>query len=451
MPVNATDSSNGKARWNSIEELCEREFGKQPSASNLSSLKRIENERAEVREFIDRVFRLMAMGRFDPADMTPALAWTLAFLIPGVLPGAWGGSIPPWTFEGRHHLIDAYLISNPWMKWQAGGIFLEMGCGFPPQTAIDAARSFPDWQVIGADPHFDPYVLYDDEGSYACLDLCGAVRFFHASVSDMNKYVALYRDPASTFRHFEGLFRTLLGKLPPEADCRCATAEKDGARLIRHPIHNYECANLRFIQAGVGAASPQADIVRCFNVLVYFDGDFRRQAEHWALRTVRPGGLFLCGVDGARTLETRYSVYKNEDGQLVPKEFAFSLDNVRPTTSYSWHCLHDGEKETWALARLVGILRSDPAFCVDFDNRLDDRLAEKRIWVRSSDGYLAAAPDQLATAHWTSAREEINAQLDREGFADRAVSILDKAGYRAWRNPVGHIAVHPNDVGIGSA
>jgi hypothetical protein len=191
MSDSARDSANGKPRWNSIEELCGREFGKLPSPSNLSTLKRIENERPEVREVVDRIFRLMAMGRFDPADMPPTLAWVLAFMISGVLPSAWGGSIPPWTFEGRHHLIDAYLIANPWMKWEAGGVFLEMGCGFPPLTAVDAAQRFPDWQVIGADPHFDPYVLFDDEGNYACLDLRGAVRFFHAGVNDFTKYIAL--------------------------------------------------------------------------------------------------------------------------------------------------------------------------------------------------------------------------------------------------------------------
>jgi len=443
-----TGATKRQLGWNSIEELCDREFGKRPSPANLSMLKGIEDERADVREFVERVFRLMAMGRFDPADMTPALAWVLAVLIPGLLPSAWGGLIPPWTFEGRHHLIDAYLLSNPWRKWEAGGVFLEMGCGFPPQTAVDAARSFPDWEVIGADPHFEPYVVYDGEGNYACLDLRGAVRFFHAGVSDMARYVALYRDPSATFRHFEGLFGALAGNLPPEADGCYATAERDGARLMRNPIHSYERDNLRFIQAGLGAPLPEADIVRCFNVLMYFDGEFRKQAEHWALQTVRPGGLFICGVDGARTLEARYSVYQRENGQLVPKEFAFSLDNVRPATTYPWTCFYEGEKETWALARLVGTLRSDLAFCSDFDKRLDALLAEKRIWVRSPDGYLTAAPDQLATAHWTPAAEEIRAALDGEGFVDRAAAVLSKAGYHAWRNPVGHIAVDPGPLGI---
>lgn len=453
MPNSATGLSKGETRWNSIEDLCDREFGKRPSPANLSTLKRLGSERAEVQEFVDRVFRLMAIGRLDPADMSPTVAWVLAVLVPGFLPGAWGGTIPPLTFVERHRLIDVYVTSNPWMRWEPRDVFLEMGCGFPPQTAVDAAQNFRDWQVIGADPQFDPYVLYDDEGgTYACLDLRGAVRFFNAGDSDMTKYIALYRDPASTFRHFEGLFATLVGKLPPEAECRCATAQQDGARLIRYPIHNYERGNLRFIQAGVGDPSPPADIVRCFNVLLYFDGDFRRQAEQWALRTVRPGGLFICGVDGARTSFARYSVYQNKDGRLVPNEFAFSLDNVRPTTTtYSWSCFYDGEKETWALARIVGILRSDPKFCADFDNCLDRLLAEKGIWVRSADGYLAAAANQLATANWIPAHEEIEARLDHEGFVDRAVSILCKAGHRARRNPVGHIAVHPDSVGISGA
>jgi hypothetical protein len=77
-----TGSTKRQIGWNSIEELCDREFGKRPSPANLSMLKGIEDERADVREFVERVFRLMAIGRFDPVDMTPALAWVLAVLIP---------------------------------------------------------------------------------------------------------------------------------------------------------------------------------------------------------------------------------------------------------------------------------------------------------------------------------------------------------------------------------
>jgi hypothetical protein len=31
--------------------------------------------------------------------------------------------------------------------------------------------------------------------------------------------------------------------------------------------------------------------------------------------------------------------------------------------------------------------------------------------------------------------------LEQEGFVDGAVSVLKRAGYNAWINPVGHVAV----------
>ena len=60
-----------------------------------------------------------------------------------------------------------------------------MGCGFPPQTAIDTARRFPGFQVIGPDLQFDPYILYDAEGNYACMNAGGQVRYFHPASQNM--------------------------------------------------------------------------------------------------------------------------------------------------------------------------------------------------------------------------------------------------------------------------
>ncbi|MGH3972905.1 MAG: hypothetical protein ACRDS9_06225 [Pseudonocardiaceae bacterium] len=34
-------------------------------------------------------------------------------------------------------------------------------------------------------------------------------------------------------------------------------------------------------------------------------------------------------------------------------------------------------------------------------------------------------------------------QLDREGFVDEAVAVLRSTGRQAWRNSIGHIAMHP--------
>jgi hypothetical protein len=434
--------------WTTIEELCDREFGARPSPTNLAALKSLEKERPEVRAFIERAFRLMAMGRFDPSDMSPVMAWAYAIVVPGLLPGAWAGVVPPWTFEDRHIVIDAYLARNPWGEFGPGTVLLEMGCGFPPQTAIDAARRFADWQVIGADIRFDPYVLYDANDLYACLDARGDVRFFHSRAHNLAAFIALYQNTSATFAHFRTLFNQLVGRFESADDGQCATVEHEGASLTRHPMRGYERPNLRLIEAGIGADLGRADIVRCFNVLFYFDGEFRRDAEAWACETLRPGGIFICGGDQSRTLDANYTVYRKEDGRLVPREFAFSLDNIRPLTIQAWYCIHDGDREATMLASLVSVLRSDEDFRTAFDRALDSLLAEKRIFLRDAKGHLVPAPDQQPATDWNPTREAINAELDKRGFVDRAVSVLTAAGYKAWRNPVGHIAIDP---GVGRA
>jgi SAM-dependent methyltransferase len=435
-------SSAEDAAWASIEDLFDRNLGSRPSAHHLAVLKKAEHERPEVKEFLGRALRLMAISNAASAHMTPSLAWLLGVMIPRLLPGAWGNVVPPFTLEDRHKLINAYLAANPWGPLPENAVLLEMGCGFPPQTALDAARDFPHWQVIGADLQFDPYVLYDADGNYACMDFDGGVRYFHPGLTN-RAFASLYDDTSSTFQRFRTLFAALREKLPISEHDQCVSIEHDGARLVRHPIKSYERKNLKLMQAGLGEETPPADIIRVFNVLFYFDAEFRSRAEQWALRTLRPGGLFLCGADGNQTFEARYSVYRKENGNLVPKEFAFSLDNIRPPSVIPWFCLHNEEKETFLLAKLIGVLRSDEAFRLAYDSRVDEFLAEKRIWVRREDGFLGAPPEQLAFPEWLTAHIDMQNQLQQEGFTDRAVSVLKRAGYHAWINPVGHVAVDP--------
>jgi hypothetical protein len=429
--------------WTSIEELYDRMFGSRPSPLHLTLLKQAENERSEVKNFIERAFHLMVISKASPKNMTPSLAWILGVMIPQLLPGAWGNVVPPFTLENRHKLIDAYLRATPWGDFPGGTVLLEMGCGFPPQTAIDAARNFPDWHVIGADLQFDPYMLHDAQGNYACMTADGQVRYFHPSFSGGANALALYTDPAATFLRFRTLFTALHDKLPAADRDAYVSVEHGGARLLRNPIKSYQMPNLTLLQAGLGTETPQADIIRVFNVLFYFDAEFRSRAEEWALRTLRPGGLFLCGGDGSETFEARYSVYRKEDERLVAKEFAFGLDNVRPSAVLPLFCLHDQEKETFALATLIGVLRGNKDFCSDYDARYDELLAENKIWIRQEDGFLGPSPEQLASHKWIPIYLDMQQKLEQEGFADRAVALLRGAGYEAWTNPVGHIAVNP--------
>jgi hypothetical protein len=34
--------------------------------------------------------------------------------------------------------------------------------------------------------------------------------------------------------------------------------------------------------------------------------------------------------------------------------------------------------------------------------------------------------------------------MEEEGYLDRAVNVLGQAGYNAWKNPVGDIAIRPS-------
>jgi hypothetical protein len=50
------------------------------------------------------------------------------------------------------------------------------------------------------------------------------------------------------------------------------------------------------------------------------------------------------------------------------------------------------------------------------------------------------SPDAIEASRTLPVYHEIVREIEAE-FADRAVSVLQRAGLHAWRNPVGHIAV----------
>jgi hypothetical protein len=435
MQASGGTGTEERERWNKVEELCDRYLGGRPSEAALQVLRKAEQQRPEVRDFVERAFRLMELSKFDPRDFSPFVSRFFTVIAPGILPGAWGGNVPPFTLAGRHKKIDAYLRSNEWANFAPGTVLLDIGCGFPPQTSIEAAEAFPEWRIVGADPTFEQYLLYDERENYACLDRTGRLRYFQAGRPE--EFLRLYSDREATIQRFSQAFAELLPRLPAD-DGKLSTAEHDGKRLVRHPMSAYERSNLTFVQGGFGSSDlPEAGVVRSFNVLIYYDADFRRQAEEWVALVLRPGGLFVCGRDDADSLNAHYTVYRNEGGRLVEKEFAFGIEMVRHSV---WFALHDGERETWRLAELLRILRSDREFLRDYNHRLDALLAENKMAVRDENGHLAEPSDPIDPARALPVYHEIAREIEAE-FADRAVSVLQRAGLHAWRNPVGHIAI----------
>jgi hypothetical protein len=212
---------------------------------------------------------------------------------------------------------------------------------------------------------------------------------------------------------------------------------------VTNPSGAYESPNLLFQTAGIGVVDLQGvDVVRCFNVLVYFDRPFRNQAMAWFTEILSDGGLLLCGTNSWFSRSSRYTVFQREQGRLVEKEFAIGIDTLRVSSDVvPWWAFHNDDVEMNRQAMLVAQIYADTAFRRDIDS-LDALLAEHQLFKRGTDGYLASWGTEMP-ADKIERLAQINEQLDQEGYVDGAVNVLRQAGYQAWRNCVGHICVDP--------
>ncbi len=411
-------------------------FDNRLSPGAVAALDPLNDASGDAQALVDRAFRLMRVARLDARDL-PALTARILASAPKVVPSAWDGTIPPITLVGRHHKLDDYVATNPWHQPSRAPILVDLGCGFPPFTAIDSAAKLPSWRIIGVDPSFARYLVHDDQGHYACFDDDEHLRYYQFATTDP--------DPAATRTRFRHLLQSLLPQLPGNDTGELADVEHEGARLVRNPLRRYESANLVLVQDEVGSfhLDGGVDVIRCMNVLMYFDQSFRERTLEWAGGVLRPGGLFVCGSNWTRSSSSRYTVYQEQDRHLLPREFAFSIDNLRPLSSAPWYALHDDNLENLCNAEAVGIIRSDEGFRRRFDERLDVLLAQTGICHRGADGYLHDGHEGTPMADLGDRAVALVEQLDREGFVDEAVTVLQRAGREAWRNSVGHIAMQP--------
>ena len=74
----------GRERWNKVEELCDRYLGGRPSEATLQLLRNAEQQRPEVRDFVQRAFQLMAISKFDPHDLSIFAARFFTVIAPGI-------------------------------------------------------------------------------------------------------------------------------------------------------------------------------------------------------------------------------------------------------------------------------------------------------------------------------------------------------------------------------
>lgn len=396
-------------------------FGGGLSAGARSALAGLDDGAEDAVALADRVFRLMRMAGIDAPDVAVYTARQIGSDVPRTVPSAWHDSVPPLTLPGRHGRLDRYVADNSWHR-PRHGVLLDLGCGIPPVTTLETARELPDWRVIGADPAFAHRLVYDDTGRYALVDTELRLRYVQSGNTDPN--------PAATRDRFTGLAADLLANRPSA-----------GARLVTDPAAEFARDNVTFLRGGIGDLDlpEEVDVIRCMNVLMYFDHGFRVRMLDWAAGLLRPGGLLICGSNWALATSSRYTVYQKEGAGLVPREFAFAIENVRPFELAPWYALHDDNAENLANAHTVGLLRRDATFRTRFDTHLDALLANLGVCARDPAGYLGDCgrpPDEMATVAATLADE-------LEPLVDDAVATLRRAGHHAWRNAAGHVAVRP--------
>ena len=411
------------------------------SPAVLGHLTAAGDQRDEVRSFIERMCRNFHAGRIPAEDVSVFVARLCDQVLPGLLPGAWDGMVPPITVSGRHRLIDDYASHNRWLTLPASPAFLDLGCGFPPTTAIETAERFPSWRVTGLDQAFWPYLVVGEGGHYACFDHDLTLRYFQPANVGPQAWNDFFRDRAATRARYGDALRALLVGQPEAGEGQHIEIQRDGFILQVNPIRRFERANLTFLAGDARHADLRdIDVARCFNVLIYFDAAFRAELLQALGRILKPGGLFICGYDWAETRMARYSVYQNDDGVLRPREFAFSIDNVIPL-GLAWYALHDDDEDMRRLVESVSVLRRDSEFMAAFGPGYGALLSDLRLCARGADGYLEDIEPGIAQAELDRRYSELLRRCDERDYPGLAVAALRRAGLNAWKNEVGHIAV----------
>jgi hypothetical protein len=375
-------------------------------------------ERVDVRAFVERMFREMRRWQFPATEVSLMHAELLGSLLSRILPGTWEGRVPPITVAGRHRKLDE-LVRLLAQSDGLGHTLIDIACGFPPLTTIDTADALPGWHITGIDRALPAYLVTDSDNNYAVFDREGHATYFQPMEATVDRWTALLKDWDASRSRFEHLLQTLLAARASSA----GRVEKDGASLEIDPVRAFERPGLRFAASDLADASVSpADVVRCCNMLLYFDG-----------------GLLICGTDWAHTIEARYFTYRKRGGQLAEGWFAFSIDCLAPLAIVPWYTLHDDDREIEMLGTLVAALRGDRDFIERFTSRSDALRTAAGLCPRGPDGYYLATVPEGAGEAWNRA-SALSEQLAQE-FGQEAADLLTRAGWRATVNPVGHVAV----------
>lgn len=416
-----------------VSDLDVRFFNGELSEPFKNQLQQLATGRPDVFRFVERICCFMNRAGVPARDVSLTIGEVLGNLLARILPGAWEGRIPPITIPGRHRVIDQYIQSS---KLVTGGnkTMLDVGCGFPPYTTLEAASNLSDWHITGIDPSFPSYLVYDTDQNYATFDKRRATIYFQPAVPSVENWTRLLSDSGVTKKRFEGLLEELLRK--PVA----ATAGYP--RLEVNPVKTYETSTLSFMPGEIGqVVNDLKGVIRCFNVLFYFDDSFYERALAWFTNITDENGVVIIGGNWAASTECYYNVYQKKQGTLVNTEFAFSLDCINPIGIATWFANYDDDRQTNELVKYIGIIRSDSSFMEAFYAVNDKQRKEYGICPRDGNGYYGGVDPAIDPGTLWMHVSAMLTGLNEAGLNRKAAEVLRRAGVNASVNEVGHLSV----------
>ncbi|MBT8220394.1 MAG: hypothetical protein KJP00_11240 [Bacteroidia bacterium] len=417
-----------------VEEINRRFFNNELSDKFQAELNKIPIDRPDVFAMVERMFGYIKASGIPAQDMSLLLGELLGSLLARILPEAWEGRVPPVTVAGRHQAIDRYIKSNQWIK-PAKKKMLDIGCGFPPYTTIDTAQFFPEWHITGADPSLPQYLVYDEVGNYATFDKNKSTVYFQPVAPTIENWNVLLEDAAATKNGFEKLLNELINAQ--------SESENGLPRLEHNPIQAYETDNLTFVHGGIGQIDIEAkDVIRCFNVLFYFDDIFYENALTWFCDQLQEDGLLFIGGNWAVSSESYYNVYQKKDGQLINRAFVFGLDCICPFGIASWYANHDDDRQTAELVKYVKVIRQDNDFLNRFYKIHDAQRLKYGLCPRDDQGYYGALDSSITPEELWPLVGKMLEELNEAGMNQEAANVLQQNGFNARINGVGHIEIN---------
>ncbi len=409
--------------------------------SSLAGQVPLEKFTPDAREVVLRFLHLMERSGYCLTEVTPVLIRWLSLTLPRILPSACGGQIPPITIPGRHRKLDTYVAGQNWSLDRSPHVFVDLGCGFPPVTTVNTANRFPDWQVYGVDRSFAEYVLCDTTGQYACFNGPGELVHLQPSI-DQSKG-GLYKNTNLIKEGFRQRFEFLSPLIRDKGLLSSRVEDENGNVLIRNHIADFKTGNCSFITSDIKDLCPMnASVVRCMNLFLYFSTEDRKQWMRCIKNQLRDNGILIAGTNSFG-IQARYFVYEMKMGQLIPREFAFSLDNLGHIAFMPWFTLHENDPEALLLSDLSRILRCASVFWKGFARDQDRLLDFHGICRRGPDGFLHVQGQGLSPKRFLEKNALLWREMIESGYLEKAVKALSQAGYEAWINPACDIAVRP--------